>query len=87
MTNRGTGFLAAIEHQKVVHSKKFNELLKGREMRNDGDLSIAADRGILKLMKNSSSFGYNTRMKIINDKIALQIMDKYKNNFADTMNK
>ena len=74
--------LQAIEYDKKLQQLKFNETLEGRKRRTKGDLSIAADRGLIKVIGNSSSLGYNSKMKIINDRLSTKIMNKYKNNFV-----
>ena len=87
MSSVNSGFLEAIEHQKQTLTKRYKERILGRTMRNEGDLSIAADRGILRMQANSNSIGYNSKMKILNDKIAIEIMNKYKTSFQDKVSR
>lgn len=74
--------LQSIEYQKKVRKLKFNETLENRKRATEGQLSIAADRGLIKVLTNSSSIGYNSKMKIINDRLSNQIIDKYKTRFS-----
>ena len=70
-----------VELQKKNHNRMFGETLQGRKLRNEGEVSIAAARGILKILNNSNSLGYNSKMKVINDRITMQVMNKYKTGF------
>ncbi len=74
--------LQSIEYQKKVQQLKFNETKKGRKGVNEGQLSIAADRGLIRMHSKTNSLGYNSKMKILNDRLSSQIMDKYKTKFS-----
>ncbi|CAI2367652.1 unnamed protein product [Moneuplotes crassus] len=74
--------LQTIEYQKKVQNLKFEEAKEGRRRINQGQLSIAADRGIIRINCNTNSLGYNKKMKMINERLSSQIMNKYKNKFS-----
>ena len=83
MSKNGIGpALQTIEYQKKLRSLKFNETLEARKMKMNRDLSVAADRGLIGVISNSNSLGYNSKMKIINARLSNQIMNKYKTNFS-----
>jgi hypothetical protein len=77
-SNGNGGALSSIAHQKKVQQLKYNETVKARKIRQEGDLSIAASRGLLKMVTNTNMLGYNSKMKLLNDKLSTQIMNKYK---------
>lgn len=75
--------LRTIEHQKKMQKKMFNETLKGRKTIYASENSIAADRGLIMVMSKSNSMGYNSKMKLVNEKMSIQVMNKYKNARAE----
>lgn len=66
----------------TIHQRLFNETVKGRKVRQPEEISVAADRGLIKMLGNGNSIGYNSKWKVINDKISLQIMNKYKTGYS-----
>ena len=74
-----------VKHQKAIHDRMFDETVRARKLRNDGDVSIAAARGILKMVSSSNGIGYNGRMKSINDRMTMQIINKYKTGFMQRL--
>lgn len=61
-----------------MHKRLFKEKVRGRKTKNEGDISIAIERGVIKMVNGSNSIGYNKRINLISDKIRKNAMKKHK---------
>lgn len=72
------GALRSIDSQKRAHQQSFHNTKNQRKTWMDGGVSVAAERGLIKNWSRTSGLAYNSKMKTLNNKMSLQIMNKYR---------